>query len=99
MLTPKGHTVIRFVADNPGVWFIHCHIDWHSIAGLAATIVEAPLVLQKQQSIPPAWTYQCASQGYPTAGNAAENTKNYTDLRGAVTKPAPLEPYVGDPPI
>jgi iron transport multicopper oxidase len=20
---------IRFVADNPGPWFFHCHIDWH----------------------------------------------------------------------
>ena len=20
---------IRFVADNPGPWFLHCHINWH----------------------------------------------------------------------
>ena len=20
---------IRFVADNPGPWFFHCHINWH----------------------------------------------------------------------
>ncbi|KAE9365562.1 multicopper oxidase [Stipitochalara longipes BDJ] len=99
MLAPNGYTVIRFRADNPGVWFMHCHMDWHNIAGLAATVVEAPLVLQKQQSIPEAWKTQCASQGYPIAGNAAGNTKNYTDLNGAVTKPAPLPTYVGKPPI
>lgn len=73
--------------------------DIDKLLGLAATIVEAPLVLQKQQSIPPAWTHQCASQGYPTAGNAVGNTQNYTDLTGAITKPAPLVPYVGKPPI
>jgi iron transport multicopper oxidase len=20
---------IRFMTDNPGPWFLHCHIDWH----------------------------------------------------------------------
>ncbi|KAK4385281.1 Laccase-12 [Sesamum angolense] len=24
-----GWTVIRFVADNPGVWLMHCHLDVH----------------------------------------------------------------------
>ena len=24
-----GHVVIRFRADNPGVWLLHCHIEWH----------------------------------------------------------------------
>lgn len=24
-----GYVVIRFVADNPGLWNIHCHMDWH----------------------------------------------------------------------
>jgi iron transport multicopper oxidase len=24
-LAAGGYTVIRFVADNPGVWFFHCH--------------------------------------------------------------------------
>jgi len=34
-------TVIRFVANNPGVWLFHCHINWHLESGLAATIIEA----------------------------------------------------------
>lgn len=29
-----GWTLIRFVADNPGVWAFHCHIGWHNEAGL-----------------------------------------------------------------
>ena len=29
---PLGWAVIRFVADNPGVWLIHCHNDWHMVS-------------------------------------------------------------------
>jgi iron transport multicopper oxidase len=29
-------------ADNPGAWFLHCHIDWHLEAGLAIAFAEAP---------------------------------------------------------
>lgn len=25
-------TVVRFQADNPGVWFFHCHMEWHLVA-------------------------------------------------------------------
>jgi len=43
----NGWAVIRFIADNPGVWAFHCHIDWHFTAGLAATIIERPNDLKK----------------------------------------------------
>jgi iron transport multicopper oxidase len=23
------NVTIRFTTDNPGPWFLHCHIDWH----------------------------------------------------------------------
>ncbi|XWS56676.1 hypothetical protein CRYUN_Cryun09bG0106000 [Craigia yunnanensis] len=29
-----GWTAIRFRADNPGVWFFHCHLEVHTIWGL-----------------------------------------------------------------
>lgn len=29
-----GWSLIRFVADNPGLWAFHCHISWHMEAGL-----------------------------------------------------------------
>ena len=79
----------RFVANNPGVWFFHCHMDWHLLGGLAATFVEAPLVMQASQTIPAQAKSLCQAQGTPTAGNAAGNTANYFDLKGAVTTPAP----------
>ncbi|KAE8728892.1 Laccase-12 [Hibiscus syriacus] len=33
-----GWAVIRFVADNPGVWFMHCHLDIHQSWGLVAVL-------------------------------------------------------------
>lgn len=30
----NGYALIRFVADNPGIWAFHCHIDWHLAQGL-----------------------------------------------------------------
>ena len=36
-----GWAKIAFVADNPGVWALHCHIDWHVAAGLMIEMYEA----------------------------------------------------------
>ena len=33
-----GYTVIRFLADNPGYWLIHCHMSWHSHTGMMVVI-------------------------------------------------------------
>ncbi|KAJ3150803.1 laccase [Geranomyces variabilis] len=33
---------LRFKSNNPGVWFMHCHIDWHLEQGLAVVFVERP---------------------------------------------------------
>ncbi|BFZ22137.1 hypothetical protein BsWGS_25176 [Bradybaena similaris] len=30
-----GYTIIRFKADNPGFWLFHCHVEFHSEAGMA----------------------------------------------------------------
>ena len=35
-----GYTVIRFVVDNPGWWFLHCHIEIHQLEGMAIVIKE-----------------------------------------------------------
>ncbi|KAN0135809.1 laccase B [Lactarius tabidus] len=36
----EDQVTIRFVTDNPGPWFLHCHIDWHLNAGLAVVFAE-----------------------------------------------------------
>ncbi|XP_031095582.1 laccase-12 [Ipomoea triloba] len=35
----NGWSVIRFVADNPGVWIMHCHLDVHITWGLAMVFI------------------------------------------------------------
>jgi iron transport multicopper oxidase len=34
---PFGHLVFRFKADNPGVWPLHCHMEWHVEQGQDST--------------------------------------------------------------
>ncbi|KAF2535368.1 hypothetical protein F2Q70_00006803 [Brassica cretica] len=34
-----GWTAIRFRADNPGVWFMHCHLEVHTMWGLKMAFV------------------------------------------------------------
>ncbi|KAF7346709.1 Laccase 16 [Mycena sanguinolenta] len=38
----QSGVIIQFRADNPGPWFLHCHIDWHLEAGLAVVFAEDP---------------------------------------------------------
>ncbi|CAI8596850.1 unnamed protein product [Vicia faba] len=35
----NGWTAIRFRADNPGVWFMHCHLEIHTTWGLKMAFV------------------------------------------------------------
>lgn len=42
-----GWVLLRIVADNPGIWILHCHLHWHFAIGLAALIIEAPDKLQE----------------------------------------------------
>jgi FtsP/CotA-like multicopper oxidase with cupredoxin domain len=39
---PCGWTKIRFIADNPGLWLLHCHIGAHVFIGMAVLIRESP---------------------------------------------------------
>jgi iron transport multicopper oxidase len=81
----NSYVILRFTADNPGVWLFHCHIEWHVSMGLVATVIEAPAMLQRAITIPQQHLDICIAQCVPTAGNAAGNTVNHTDLAGANT--------------
>ena len=35
-----GYVVIAFLADNPGYWFLHCHIEVHQLEGMRVLIEE-----------------------------------------------------------
>ncbi|CAG8013593.1 unnamed protein product [Penicillium olsonii] len=88
MVQNNGHTVIRFRADNPGVWMLHCHIEWHVEAGLMATLIEAPETFAQTLQSPPDSHYK-ACHSYPslTSGNAAGNEG--LDMTGLATEPQP----------
>ncbi|SPQ20545.1 d799b6eb-bd37-4da1-9294-1a8cf6b4c133 [Thermothielavioides terrestris] len=90
VVRPNGNMVLRFKSNNPGIWLFHCHIEWHVASGLMATIVEAPLDLQKTIALPSDHLAACAAAGVPTAGNAAGNTVNFLDLTGQNAPPPPL---------
>ena len=41
MLPAGGYVVINFVSNNPGFWFLHCHIETHQLQGMALIMNEA----------------------------------------------------------
>jgi len=67
-----------------------CSIEWHVDQGLIATMVEAPLELQKAQTIPQNHLDACTAGNTPSAGNAAANTVDFLDLTGEPVPPKPL---------
>ncbi|PIA18113.1 hypothetical protein COEREDRAFT_6850 [Coemansia reversa NRRL 1564] len=79
IFVPQGeYAVVRFKADNPGVWNMHCHIDWHMGQGLNMLFIEAPEQMRQVIKVPQAVIDQCLAQGIPTSGNAAgNNAYNY----------------------
>ncbi|KAK1258365.1 L-ascorbate oxidase [Acorus gramineus] len=40
VIFPYGWTALRFVADNPGVWAFHCHIEPHLHMGMGVIFAE-----------------------------------------------------------
>lgn len=37
-----GYAVLRIRSNNPGKWFLHCHIEVHALDGMGMVINEAP---------------------------------------------------------
>ena len=36
-----GYAVINFISDNPGHWFLHCHVEAHQFQGMGLFVNEA----------------------------------------------------------
>ena len=53
LLPAKGHLIIAFLTDNPGVWLMHCHIGWHAAEGFSLQFVvredEIPALVSDQE--------------------------------------------------
>ncbi|KAI8536199.1 hypothetical protein RHMOL_Rhmol10G0237300 [Rhododendron molle] len=58
---PYGWTALRFVADNPGVWAFHCHIEAHFYLGMGVVFEEGVEMLGR----------------YPTSITGCGDTKSY----------------------
>lgn len=81
-VNPQSYFVIRFKADNPGVWFFHCHIEWHLLQGLAIVMVEDPAGIRANETaLPEDWKDVCNSCG-GHVGNAANNSVDFFNLAG-----------------
>ncbi|KAG6513303.1 hypothetical protein ZIOFF_023627 [Zingiber officinale] len=49
----NGWAVVRFVADNPGAWLVHCHLEDHMSWGLAMVFLVENGVGESQSLEPP----------------------------------------------
>ena len=56
MVPAGGYVVINFLSDNPGFWFLHCHIEVHQLEGMAVIVSEAGTLCQ-----PPSGMYKCGN--------------------------------------
>ena len=51
------YVVIRILADNPGLWFMHCHIEMHNFWGMALMLNES----FSRVVAPPPGNFKCGS--------------------------------------
>ena len=65
-----GYVVVAFQADNPGYWFLHCHIEVHQLEGMGVLIQEYNYT---QHKAPP--------KGIDTAGHFEWTMENYTNVK------------------
>ena len=38
LVTGKTSVTVQFDANNPGLWYVHCHVLWHLAAGMATLV-------------------------------------------------------------
>ena len=55
MVPAGGYVVINFLSNNPGYWFMHCHIEVHQLEGMALIVNEDP----DHQPDPPDYLNKC----------------------------------------
>ncbi|KAG5734586.1 Laccase-4 [Termitomyces sp. T112] len=54
------NVTIRFTTNNPGPWFLHCHIDWHLDNGLAIVFAEdVDTIEREKKKVPNEWKELC----------------------------------------
>ncbi|CAF1119906.1 unnamed protein product [Rotaria sp. Silwood1] len=70
----SGWAKVRFVANNPGAWLFHCHIDWHMSAGMALAFIVSPQqLLTEGYTVPKNQKKLCQALQEFNAENATNN--------------------------
>nr|XP_006812258.1 PREDICTED: laccase-like [Saccoglossus kowalevskii] len=72
-----GYVVIRYKTDNPGWWFVHCHIEIHQVEGMALMIKEGE---EKQMTKPP--------KDFKTCGNFQWSREEFKEIISMGSKPS-----------
>ncbi|KAM5549343.1 hypothetical protein ABKV19_000658 [Rosa sericea] len=49
----SGWTAMRFKATNPGVWFLHCHLERHLTRGMNTVFIVKNGKYKKERLLPP----------------------------------------------
>nr|AGY56179.1 laccase 11 [Volvariella volvacea] len=57
--SPGDNVTIRFVTDNAGPWYLHCHIEWHLRSGLGVILAEDVQGTFTGPAPPSAWDDLC----------------------------------------
>jgi len=63
-----GYAIIQFVADNPGYWIMHCHVETHTLEGMEVVINETA----SKNTTPP--------RGMRTCGNFTFELAEFFDI-------------------
>jgi hypothetical protein len=82
VIIPFGGWIrIRFIADNPGIWMMHCHLQWHMDLGLSTLFIEGADELRTRyasgdHTVPSNHLAACQA---PTAIKIDKNTDNVVE--------------------
>ncbi|KAJ2777843.1 ferroxidase fet3 [Coemansia javaensis] len=91
-IPPNQYAIVRFRADNPGVWMFHCHMEFHNEQGLALTFIEAPYrIINYNTTLPVQYKRNCDLMGIPNEGNAMGRQR--LDMANEPRGPLPLSGF------
>ena len=79
LIPAGGYAVVYFKTDNPGWWFLHCHIEVHQLEGMGLIINEG-----EEKTTPPEGMYEC--------GNFSLTPNEFNKAIGATTMSMPKTP-------
>ena len=85
-----GYAVVYFKADNPGWWFLHCHIEVHQLEGMGVIINEGGF-----KTTPPGGMSKCGNFSFTTEEfNKLRNGGSDSSGDGKVSKGYMIATYI-----